>query len=73
LLGPPARRDRLLTELGALAAGLRPRLHAPVGLPLGGRAPESIALAIIAELHAFVHTQAEKRGAASAVRAAGAD
>jgi xanthine/CO dehydrogenase XdhC/CoxF family maturation factor len=72
LLGPPARRDKLLTDLGALAAGLRPRLHAPIGLPLGGRAPESIALAIIAELHAFVYAQAEKRSAPSAVRAAGA-
>jgi xanthine/CO dehydrogenase XdhC/CoxF family maturation factor len=39
---------------------------------LGGRAPESIALAIIAELHAFVHAQDEKRSAPSAVRAAGA-
>jgi len=72
LLGPPARRDRLLGDLGPLTAALRPRLHAPVGLPLGGRAPESIALAIIAELHAFVHAQAEKRSAPSAVRAAGA-
>jgi xanthine/CO dehydrogenase XdhC/CoxF family maturation factor len=26
-----------------------------VGLPLGGRAPESIALSIVAEIHAFVH------------------
>lgn len=58
LLGPPARRDKLLADLGTLAARLRPRLHAPIGLPLGGRAPESIALAIIAELHAFVHTGA---------------
>ena len=72
LLGPPARRDKLLTELGALAAALRPRLHAPIGLPLGGRAPESIALAIIAELHAFVHAQDEKRSAPGTVRAAGA-
>ena len=36
-------------------AAIRPRLHAPVGLALGGRAPESIALAIVAEIHAFVH------------------
>jgi xanthine/CO dehydrogenase XdhC/CoxF family maturation factor len=26
-----------------------------VGLPLGGRAPESIALSIVAEIHAFIH------------------
>jgi xanthine/CO dehydrogenase XdhC/CoxF family maturation factor len=55
LLGPPARRDKLLAELGPQAPHLRPRLRAPVGLNLGGRAPESIALAIIAELQAFLH------------------
>jgi xanthine dehydrogenase accessory factor len=55
LLGPAARRERLLAELGAAAGKLRGRLHAPVGLALGGRSPESIALAIIAQLHAFVH------------------
>ncbi len=55
LLGPAVRREKLLSDLGAAAHRLRPRLHAPVGLPLGGRTPESIALAIVAELHAFVH------------------
>jgi xanthine dehydrogenase accessory factor len=55
LLGPAVRRERLLTDLGADADKLRNRLHAPVGLAIGGRSPESIALAIIAEIHAFVH------------------
>jgi xanthine dehydrogenase accessory factor len=55
LLGPAARRERLLADLGAERAALEPRLHAPIGLPLGGRSPESIALAIVAQLHAFVH------------------
>lgn len=55
LLGPAARRERLLADLGAERDALEPRLHAPVGLPLGGRSPESIALAIVAQLHAFVH------------------
>jgi xanthine dehydrogenase accessory factor len=55
LLGPHVRRERLLADLGAAAQALVPRLHAPVGLPLGGRTPESIALAIVAQLHAFVH------------------
>jgi len=55
LLGPVQRRERLLSDLGAQAESLRPRLHAPVGLPLGGRTPEAIALAIVAEIHAFVH------------------
>jgi len=50
LLGPPARRDALLAELGPEADRLRSRLHAPVGLRLGGEGPESIALAIAAQL-----------------------
>jgi xanthine/CO dehydrogenase XdhC/CoxF family maturation factor len=53
LLGPPARRDTLLAELGSDAESLRPRLHAPVGLDLGGSGPEAIALAIVAELQRF--------------------
>lgn len=53
LLGPARRRDDLLRLLGPEPAqALQPRLHAPVGLPLGGRGPEAIALAIAAELHA---------------------
>jgi len=55
LLGPAPRREKLLADLGERARQLRPRLHAPVGLALGGRSPESIALAIVAEIHAFVH------------------
>ncbi len=57
LLGPAARREKLLADLGAEAAALRGRLHAPVGLPLGGRTPEAIALAIVAELHAFFYAR----------------
>ena len=57
LLGPAARRERLLAELGDAARALRGRLHSPVGLPIGGRAPESIALAIIAQLHGFIYTR----------------
>jgi xanthine dehydrogenase accessory factor len=50
LLGPPARRDALLAELGGSAASLGARLHAPAGLRLGGEGPEAIALAIAADL-----------------------
>ncbi len=50
LLGPPARRERLLTALGDSAARLRGRLRAPVGLDLGAASPEAIALAIVAEI-----------------------
>lgn len=58
LLGPPARREKLLAELGAAGEALRPRLHAPVGLPLGGRSPEAIALSIVAQLQAFFSARA---------------
>src|SRR5579862_3366566 len=58
LLGPAARREKLLADLGGPGQRLRARLHAPVGLPLGGRTPESVALAIVAEVHAFVHQAA---------------
>lgn len=50
LLGPAHRREKLLGDLGPLADTLRPRLRAPIGLDLGGRAPEAIALAIVAEI-----------------------
>ncbi|MGH8131752.1 MAG: XdhC family protein [Steroidobacteraceae bacterium] len=43
--------------MGAEAALLHSRLRAPIGLPLGGRAPESVALSIVAEIHAFVHRE----------------
>lgn len=56
LLGPAARRERLFAEIGAAAtATLRPRLRAPVGLDLGGRTPEAIALSIVAEVQAALH------------------
>jgi xanthine dehydrogenase accessory factor len=55
LLGPAMRRERLLTELESDAVKIRARLHAPVGLSIGGRSPESVALAIVAEIHSFVH------------------
>jgi len=54
LLGPAARREKLLSDLGDDAQALRPRLRAPVGLDIGGRAPESIALSIVGEIHAVL-------------------
>jgi xanthine/CO dehydrogenase XdhC/CoxF family maturation factor len=54
LLGPAIRRDRLLAQLGSQAAGLRQRLHSPVGLDLGADGPESIALAIAAEIQSVL-------------------
>ena len=54
LLGPPARRERLLGELDPQAAALRGRLRAPLGLDIGARTPEAIALAAAGELHAWI-------------------
>src|SRR5690606_33953443 len=42
VLGPRARRERLLDALGAAGDALRPRLRGPVGLDLGGDSPEAI-------------------------------
>ena len=53
LIGPPKRRDRLLSELGEQAALLANRLHAPVGTIIGGRGPAAIALEIVAEFQAY--------------------
>jgi xanthine/CO dehydrogenase XdhC/CoxF family maturation factor len=54
LLGPTARRERLLHELGPESIRLGSRLRAPVGLDLGADTPEAIALAIVAEIHAVL-------------------
>ena len=63
LLGPPARRDELLAELDPAArAALMPRLHAPVGIRLGGHGPEMLALSICAELQRFLAAQSELQG-----------
>jgi xanthine/CO dehydrogenase XdhC/CoxF family maturation factor len=51
LLGPPARRERLMRELGEQATALQGRVHGPAGLNLGGRGPASIAVSIVAEMH----------------------
>lgn len=48
LLGPAARRRTLLEGLGAGA----PAVHGPAGLDIGAELPESIALSIVAEIHA---------------------
>jgi len=52
LLGPARRREKLLADLGAAAAQLSGRLRSPIGINIGGRAPESVALSIVAEIHA---------------------
>jgi xanthine dehydrogenase accessory factor len=51
-----ARREAELREQGFSPAELA-RIHAPVGLDLGGREPEEIALSILAELQAERHAR----------------
>ena len=56
LLGPRARTDRMLADWTAAGRPFTPaqldRLHAPVGLDLGGDGSEAIALSIVAEVQA---------------------
>ena len=59
LLGARHRSRLLLTE-AASRLGWSPeealhRVHAPIGLDLGGDSPESVALAILAEIQAILH------------------
>jgi xanthine/CO dehydrogenase XdhC/CoxF family maturation factor len=57
VLGPRARRERLLADLGEAGAPLRGRLKGPVGLDIGANSPESIALSILAELQSTLHSR----------------
>jgi xanthine/CO dehydrogenase XdhC/CoxF family maturation factor len=50
LLGPPARRRRLLDELGESTGALARRLRGPVGIDIGADSAESIAVSISAEI-----------------------
>jgi xanthine dehydrogenase accessory factor len=56
LLGPSRRQEdlsKLLTPVQRTA--LQPRLRSPIGIDLGGRGPETIALSIAAQLQAWRH------------------
>jgi xanthine dehydrogenase accessory factor len=55
LLGPAPRRIRLTAEIGAeRAQRLGDRLYGPIGLDIGAKTPESIALAIVSEIQAVL-------------------
>ncbi len=61
LLGPPARRERLVQELGAAAQSLQGRLYGPAGLDISADSPESIALSILAQIHTVNSSAAQTR------------
>ncbi|MCU1763208.1 XdhC family protein [Pseudomonas sp. 14P_8.1_Bac3] len=56
-LGPRERTERLLDDIGPrrLTVAALQTLHFPMGLDLGGDAPESVALSILAEMTAALH------------------
>jgi xanthine/CO dehydrogenase XdhC/CoxF family maturation factor len=54
LLGPRARTQTLLDEIGSPGLACPSGLHNPVGLDIGSASPESIALAIVAEVQAVL-------------------
>ena len=61
LLGPRKRTDRLLAQLRTERfvpdETMLARLHAPIGLDLGGNTPETVALAILAEMQCRLATR----------------
>ena len=52
LLGPAARRARILSDLGRPLGAAEQFVYGPVGLDIGASTPESIALAVVAQMHA---------------------
>lgn len=74
ILGPRRRTERLLAEvapeIGLSVEECFTRLHAPVGLNIGATTPVSIALAIVAEVHAvFAQADAQRRSGKTAGQA----
>ena len=55
LLGPVARRERLLDQLAEDKELIVERVYGPVGLDLGGELPEEIALSLVAEIQAVLY------------------
>jgi xanthine dehydrogenase accessory factor len=60
-----AARLARLTETGFTPAEMA-RIHGPIGLPLGGRAPAEIAIAIMAQIVQALHTAPTDAAAAAA-------
>ena len=54
LLGPAHRKAQVIEESGIEIGDMSAPLAGPIGLNLGGETPESIALAMLAEMHAVI-------------------
>ena len=54
MLGPIHRTERVLASANLLRSDLAKPLANPIGLRLGGDLPESIALSILSEAHAYI-------------------
>ncbi len=54
ILGPAARRAKLLSELDMSDTDFADRLHGPVGLDIGSDSPETIALSLISEIQSVL-------------------
>ena len=61
VLGPHARKERLLNALGEQGKRLAPVLKGPVGLDIGADSPESIALSLVAEIHSVLKANEGRR------------
>ena len=58
ILGPRKRTVQLLEDAGLDSAQLAPALHSPMGLDIGADGPEQVAIAVIAEVQAFLNGRA---------------
>ena len=67
VLGPRARRDRLLEELPDARRGFASGSKGPVGLDIGADSPESIALSILADLQVRTEDALVRRSSAGVV------
>jgi len=54
LLGPAGRRDKLLKENGLTFSQVQGQVYGPIGLDLGGRSPQAIALSITAQIQQHI-------------------
>jgi len=50
LLGPMTRRDKLLENIGLSFSQVCANVFGPIGLDIGGRSPQAIALSIVAQI-----------------------